>query len=256
MLGRCAWRTLEVAHAECWDQMLLYCERSRIIVQTVTIPGDALISRSRSILGSVFLRSQCDVLLSVDSDIYFDPGQAVEMVERCYRGKDVIAGLYLTRSIQSQPAAMLPPHPVTFQPNASPVEAPFVSTGFMATRHSVFAKLAKDLPLCHVGWENGGMKTSFYPFYQPYVIPWPGDENMYLSEDWAFCQRARDAGFKIWLDPTVRLGHLGQVMFTLEDLIRPARSEPVPLTMERDTEGKLKVEIASKVATGELVLAR
>ena len=33
------------------------------------------------------------------------------------------------------------------------------------------------------------------------------------GEDWNFCFRAKDAGYKIWTDPTVKVGHLGEKVF-------------------------------------------
>ena len=34
---------------------------------------------------------------------------------------------------------------------------------------------------------------------------------MELGEDLAFCKRARDLGYEIWAEPTVRLGHIGHI---------------------------------------------
>jgi hypothetical protein len=41
-----------------------------------------------------------------------------------------------------------------------------------------------------------------------------------LSDDYAFCRRARDAGFRIWLAPWVRTTHSGPAIFqgSLPDL--------------------------------------
>ena len=38
-----------------------------------------------------------------------------------------------------------------------------------------------------------------------------------LGEDVAFCQRARASGYEIWCDPTVRIGHVGNVAIWPED---------------------------------------
>ena len=34
------------------------------------------------------------------------------------------------------------------------------------------------------------------------------------GEDAAFCLRAKEYGYKIWVDPTVKLGHVGQTVIT------------------------------------------
>ena len=43
---------------------------------------------------------------------------------------------------------------------------------------------------------------------------------VYLSEDWAFCDRARKLGFKVWLDPSIFINHVGEYSWNLADAIR------------------------------------
>jgi hypothetical protein len=31
----------------------------------------------------------------------------------------------------------------------------------------------------------------------------------YIGEDFLFCDRARELGFEVWVDPTITLGHMG-----------------------------------------------
>jgi hypothetical protein len=31
----------------------------------------------------------------------------------------------------------------------------------------------------------------------------------YVGEDFLFCDRAREHGFEVWVDPTITLGHMG-----------------------------------------------
>ena len=44
-----------------------------------------------------------------------------------------------------------------------------------------------------------------------------------LSEDYSFCERARQVGYKIWLDPTVRTCHWGVYGYDLSDICRKPR---------------------------------
>jgi hypothetical protein len=244
-IGNVVWRDEAVGHGQSMRQLWRELDKRGIEFQEGTVSGDALVSRSRSIAASAFLRSDCDVLLSIDSDIWFRPDDAIALCEKAI-AYDVIAGLYVTRGLERQPALMLPDHPVVFAGNSEPFEAPFVSTGFVAVHRSVFERLSETLPLCHRGWNDRGADTSFWPFYMPFVIPWEGDGNMYLSEDWAFCQRAKDAGFKVWVDPSFRLGHYGQTLYTLEDLLRPAKDSPAPMVLHREHDGSLRADFVPK----------
>lgn len=241
-LGSCVWREETVPYSTSMRQLVRELDKRNIPFLDATVSGDALISRARSIAASAFLRSDADILLSIDSDMFFTAEDAIKLCERALEFK-LISALYMTRSLQTQPALMLlPGQRLVFAANSEPVEAVFASTGFMAVHREVFEMLKEDLPLCHQGWQYQGIDTSFYPFYMPFTIPWEVEGHLYLSEDWAFCRRAKDKGFKVWLDPSIRLGHMGDYMFTLEDLIRAPRSQPVPLILYREANGLLKTE--------------
>ena len=250
-LGSVVWRTEETGFSQSMRQLWMELTKQGTEFTDGTVVGDALISRARSIIASTFLRSDADVLLSIDSDIWFRPEDAIRISELAM-SKDVVAALYMTRNLATQPALMLPEgEEIIFAADQKPTQVPYVSTGFVAVHRRVFEKLAKNLPLCHKGWESKGADTSFYPFYMPFVVPWKGDGHMYLSEDWAFCHRAREAGFECWLDPSIRLGHIGSTMYTLEDLIRAPKPAPAVLKLTRDEDGGLKTEAiqTSPVAT-------
>ena len=67
-------------------------------------------------------------------------------------------------------------------------EADFVGFGFIVIKRGVFEKIG-------------------YPWFTP-IPRTEHNEIMTLSgEDEAFCIRAKKAGFKVWIDPTVRVGH-------------------------------------------------
>lgn len=241
-IGNVVWREETVAFSQSLRSLVRYLDEHHIEFTDGTVVGDALVSRARSIVASAFLRSDCDVLLTIDSDIWF---RAQDAVKLCTKAMDygIIAGLYPTRSLTAQPAMMLPDdEAVIFDDAAEPAEVPYVSTGFEAVRRDVFETLATDLPHCHRGWEDRGADTSFWPFYMPFTIPWEGDGHMYLSEDWAFCERAKQAGFKCYLDPSIRLGHMATVMLTLEDLVRADKPSPTPLRMLRSADGALQID--------------
>jgi len=44
-----------------------------------------------------------------------------------------------------------------------------------------------------------------------------GQGYWYLGEDYAFCERARQAGHKVIVDTTIRLGHVGRYTYGWED---------------------------------------
>lgn len=178
------------------------------------VRGDALIDRARSRVASYFLLDRTeDVLLFIDDDIVFEPADAIKLIDCVVNGADVAGANYLQKGTLEKTYVPFDGQSVTFSKDAKPVEVEAVSSGFMAIHRRVFEKLSKTVPLCHPGTLN------FYPFFQPY----PTEKNgrwIYLSEDWALCTKARDAGFKIFLDPSIYLGHKGEYVYNFADKVR------------------------------------
>lgn len=251
-IGTIVGRTEETAFSQCMRQLFLMLTERGIPYTDGTVVGDAAVDRARSIVGSSFLRSDADVLLTIDSDIWFRPQDAIKLCEEAM-SNDAVVALYMTRNLATQPAAILPVDTdVVFAADSQPVEVPFAAAGFMAIHRRVFEKLSQDLPLCHKGWDYRGADTSFWPFYMPMTIP-SNDEVVYATEDFAFSNRIKEAGFGLWLDPSIRLGHMGQVMFTLEDIIRPPRPEAQPLILRRAADGSIQT---STIQESPLVTAK
>jgi hypothetical protein len=60
------------------------------------------------------------------------------------------------------------------------------------------------------GWvlvRKGVFESIEYPWFAPKLRKLPGGIEDVCSEDVAFCADAREAGFEIWVDPRVRVGH-------------------------------------------------
>ncbi len=67
------------------------------------------------------------------------------------------------------------------------------------------------LPMC-----NERFGVPLLPFFHP-MLHACDDGHWYLAEDWAFCERARQCGYQIVADTTVRLWHIGSYAFGWED---------------------------------------
>ncbi|MCR4342203.1 MAG: hypothetical protein NUW01_20180 [Gemmatimonadaceae bacterium] len=198
------------------------------------IHGDALIERSRARAATAFLASDAEVFLSVDTDIIFDWHDAVQIAEQAVE-HSIVVGAYTTRSpLRSFVTSALNPHePVEFFTDPTPVPIRWGATGFMAVHRRVFEALVKraDMPLCHANED-----LRHYPFFLPFVVEEAGTHVM-LSEDYAFCERARQEGFTTYLNPAVRLGHLGGYCYRLEDMVTQGRPAPMPIRLTRMNEG-------------------
>jgi hypothetical protein len=89
----------------------------------------------------------------------------------------------------------------------------YVGAGFLLIQRIVFDDVRRhfSLPICNARF---GVPT--VPYFLPMVIA-EGGGYWYLGEDYAFCERARRAGYKIVVDTTIRLGHIGKYTYGWED---------------------------------------
>jgi hypothetical protein len=173
--------------------------------------GDALLTRSRSVLAyNWWIGTGDDVFLMVDDDINFSKRDADRAVQYCRDGYDIMCGGYPVRDGSHLACRFLPNMrntEIVFGPGQKPIEIMYAATGFMAVHRRVLDGLTKVLPLVSSG------EPWYYPFFQElFRFDEQVDGMLELSEDWGFCELARDAGFKVWLDPQAILSHEGRTL--------------------------------------------
>lgn len=189
--------------------------------------GDALIDRARSQVATRFLESgKFDVLLFLDDDIAYEPDAPVKVAKLIHdNGLDICGAAYVKKQSEGNHFNIktLDDEPLVFGEGAGVEEVRCISGGFMGISMKVLKKLAETLPLCHPN------DLRFYPFFQPYpkeIENSDGTKTMiYLSEDWAICERARDAGFKVWVDCTTKLTHVGKYKYDWNDIFRDPKPD-------------------------------
>lgn len=200
--------------------------------------NDADVARARSKTATAFLLdSDADVHVAIDGDIVFEPWQVAQIAKQAQE-RDIVGGMYITRSRQdARPTTIFDPgSTVVFGTDPTPVPVRWIAGGFVATHRRVFERLAQDLPLCHPDED-----WRFYPFYQQFVVDGPGGTPIWLSEDYAMIERARQAGFVPHIAPNIRIYHLGLHPFSLEDALQKPMSErEIAVTYQED--GRFRFE--------------
>lgn len=207
-IGGAIWRTAETGYWKCLRPVL-----DQLDAFHMPILGDALVERARSTCATLFLTTDADILMSIDSDIVNYTPEQVQTLCDGAEEHGVVSGLYVTRGTPvSKPRPSVVPLGVIKLREPELVELRWAPQGFIAVHRRVFEEMKKTLPVLHE--KKGGM----YPFYQTFEFDDPDEGRILLGEDWAFCERARQAGFKVYLDPSVTVGHVGSYIYTVKDL--------------------------------------
>ena len=189
---------------------------------------DALVSRSRSWLASVFLeRTSCDVLFMLDHDVEFVEGDIAETCLRAYAERAVIGGMYACRGRAEGHSSYLEGRvdPGAFRPGEDKMyPARYVAGGFTAIPRSVVAGVMERLGKPDVASDLRVRRTVYEPhslwdFFRPITVDTERGP-VYLSEDWSFSERVRAAGLRqfVWSKP--RLLHHGDFPYSVADGVR------------------------------------
>jgi hypothetical protein len=183
---------------------------------------DGILERARSIVATRFLQeTDADVLLSIDADIIFRAADAVAIGQQAIT-HSMVGGIYTMRTPHGPwpVMRMYRDEPVVLSDDPTPIRVPAVGTGFLATHRRVFEAMIDRAGL-QLQQSEGA--SPFYPFYL-YAPAQVNGRWQWLGEDIAFCELARRAGFDTYVNPAIRLQHVGRKAFTLDDML--PRSEP------------------------------
>ncbi|MFQ6396928.1 hypothetical protein ACLMAJ_26145 [Nocardia sp. KC 131] len=173
------------------------------------IYGCSAIDQARSQIATDALAQGFEELMWIDADVRFHP-EAVGML----RSHDlpVVCGIYPKKRSRELVCSLLPgTNQIIFGEGGGTLEIQYAAAGFLLTKRSVYEKIGEELPVCN---EQFGRPN--VPYFLPMVVP-DGKNHWYLGEDFAFCERARRAGFTIHADTQFRLEHIGKYGYTWED---------------------------------------
>lgn len=186
-------------------------ERAGYTVRRVA--GYSQIDFGRCAMATLALRDGFDELMWIDSDIGFDPADVDKL-----RGHNLpmACGLYRKKGPRDFACEFLPgTRGLVYGPQGGLKEVRYAGFGFMHTRRIVYEAIHTQfhLPECNCVNDTPGV----IPYFLPMIHTEPdGISNRYLAEDYAFCERARQAEFPCMADTTIRLVHVGTHAFTWE----------------------------------------
>jgi predicted O-methyltransferase YrrM len=175
------------------------------------VPGFSAIDFGRSVMTCDALRAGFDELLWIDSDIAFDPDDVDKL-----RSHDLpfVCGVYAKKGCREFACEFAPgTRSVEFGQAGGLTGLRYTGFGFALTRRAVYEAIKEklNLPEC-----NQRFGPPIVPYFLPLLVP-DGPGQWYLAEDYAFCERARQAGVPILADTSIRLWHVGSYAYGWED---------------------------------------
>jgi hypothetical protein len=192
---------------------------------------DALISRSRCVAASEFLRSDAALMIMIDHDISWKEGDLERLARQVLTTRAVVAGAYSKRSFGRGVPVRLSGDAEHRLGEDRLVEAEYLSAGFLGIHRQVLTKMSEQLPLT---------TEDFWPFFLP-MLSDPrefGERPEYLSEDWAFCERARILGMPLYLDLFPTLEHQGTHAYRpVDSQVQLPAAAPITLPGAKPTQG-------------------
>lgn len=204
--------------------MDLLVQRIPVALAMKTCIGDSLVSRARNRIAAAFLRSDCTHLLFLDTDLIFSPEQIARLVGH---DEPIVAGLYPKKQRELGWVCNLLPFEAMDERGLKPVR--YAGTGCLLIAREVLEAMIVRWPEIEYDPDDGdeaGVKWDLFPT-GVLACPKTG-RRRYLSEDWWFCERALQLGYKVWMDTQVVLKHVGPMIYPVDSLEEFSDPAPIP----------------------------
>ena len=227
----CYGRLVTDVYAGSLLKLQMACAQRNVKLQVRLLGGDALITRVRQNIVSLFLSDESAThLMFIDADIGFEPEQVFRLMDF---GADMTSGIYPIKRLDWEKVATLA------QAGRTPLESAalvylvdfhdaqditardgfarvsYAGTGFlMIRRRALLAMIERypELRYAHEHKPDDALSGSQWR-YALFNCMIDEQTGTYLSEDFSFCRRWTDMGGEIWADLRSRLTHVGAVSF-------------------------------------------
>lgn len=193
--------------------------RAGISVELITAVNDSLIHQARSNLANFFYNNtDATHILWVDADIGFHGEDVKKLIEL---NTDFACATYPKKVLPIRYTCALPKKGVVWNESKTAIEVAQVGCGFQLLSRRVYERIAEKFPELKYSPRSESRRVSAaemqnsYHFYDTYM----NSQGVLVGEDYAFCNRFRQARGTIWLRPDITLSHVGSHVFTGENLL-------------------------------------
>lgn len=186
---------IDVWYANSLLQTVKIAIKKDIHVHAIYTSYDSLIQRARNSLVRLALTGGYDDLFFIDSDCEWEPEWFFKLLDR---PEPVVGGALVKKSEKEGYTVKLINKELKWSQDKKIIEVDGVGTGFMKISRFALEKLwevsdkymsegEEHRMICDIKVENGDL----------------------ISEDYIICNKWKSLGYKVWLDPTITLNHIG-----------------------------------------------
>lgn len=240
------------------------CQSYGIKVQFSFLFNESLITRARNYLVDEFMRSDHTHLMFIDSDIDFNPMDVIALLaldkpiaggpypKKCIAWENIYDAMkygFVANDNRGQLADFAGDFVFNSVPGTKEIqlneitEVLEIGTGFMLINRDTFTKFSEAYPQY---WYNPDHNRAamfdgsrkIYQYFQAEIEP---EHQRYLSEDYWFCQKARQAGLSVWMAPWMVIKHHGTHIYSgsipamaMVSNERGTRNDPIPSVVQMD----------------------
>lgn len=202
-------------------ELLTAAPRRGIEIKPAISTNGPALDIARNTHAAIFMASAATHLLFIDSDIAFAAADVFRLIEA---DRMIVGAPYQMKLPGSIFAVEELPGARADRNGFIPVAG--LGTGFMLIAREAFLAIgaADDLDRS----PPRQLPSALKPSYAGYFDLAKGPTGEALTEDYAFCQRAREAGLAVWADTQAKIAHIGPRAYA-------GRWEPTP---EPDRKGE------------------
>jgi hypothetical protein len=163
--------------------------------------GNAMIADCRAVIVQKFLETKATHLVFVDTDVSWEKGAVLKLVDH---DEDFVGAAYpYRRDPIEYPLSWDLDKEEVWANRKGLIEVWGLPAGLMCLSRAMLEKMVAAHPELMFLTTNTESKKAC-GLFEPYR-----DGEMKYGEDYSFCNRWRDLGGKIYLDPEIKTGHIG-----------------------------------------------
>lgn len=181
------------------QRLMSYCDEREIRTSFSRHLGSLLPNQRQQCVDEAMER-QTDYLLCLDSDMVFPQDALCQLMAH---DVDAVSGMYFKKTPPFYTVcAQYDPDKETMNmimdwEEDSMFEVDGTGGGFLLVKTSVLRGISR-----------------------PHFMPYATKNHEIMGEDYAFCLKLKEAGFKLWLDSSLQLQHIGEYPFGVHDYHR------------------------------------